>query len=119
MFRAFFIQLFSASLLLQMAACSGPLSTPGVLQPTSTIAATSAPAPTERTDSYQQNVHLFDYAAEAPVAITEETVRQEEGYTVHDIYYPSPREGDVPAYLVVPDGPGPFAGILLMHGSSG
>jgi predicted esterase len=25
----------------------------------------------------------------------------------------------VPAYLVAPDGPGPFAGILLMHGSSG
>jgi len=119
MFKKLFIQPFSAGLLLLIAACSGPLSTPGVLQLTSTIAAASAPAPTVGTDSYQQNIHLFDYAAEAPVAITEEAVRQEEGYTVHDIYYPSPKEGDVPAYLIVPDGPGPFAGILLMHGSSG
>jgi len=119
MFNKLFLQPFSVGLLLLIAACSGPLSTPGVLQPTSTIAATSAPAPTAGTDSYQQNVLLFDYAAEAPVAITEEAVRQEERYTIHDIHYPSPKEGDVPAYLVVPNEPGRFAGILLMHGSSG
>ncbi len=119
MFKAFFIQLFSAGILLLITGCSGSVSTPVVLQPTSTTAAASPAAPTTGTDSDQQNVHLFDYAAEAPVAMTEEAVRQGEGYTVHDIRYPSPKEGDVPAYLVVPEGPGPFAGILLMHGSSG
>ena len=68
---------------------------------------------------YEENVHLFDYDAGSPVQITEKAVEQEEGYTVHNISYPSPKGGDVPAYLVIPDGPGPYAGILLMHGSSG
>jgi uncharacterized protein len=118
-FRRFSIQLFSASLLILIAACGGPVSTPAVLQPTSTLAPTATPTPTRVADIYEQNVHLFDYEAESPVAMTEESVQQEEGYTVHDISYPSPKAGDVPAYLVVPEGPGPFAGILLMHGSSG
>ena len=115
MVRAFCIHLIYVHLLLLVAACNGSASTPPALQATSTV----APAPTQVPDSYEQNVHLFDYEAESPVAITEESVQQEEGYTVHDISYPSPKAGDVPAYLVVPEGPGPFAGILLMHGSSG
>jgi uncharacterized protein len=87
--------------------------------PTSTVAPTAVPAFTPVADIYEQNLHLFDYEVESPVAITEEAVQQEEGYTVHKIHYPSPKDGEVPAYLVVPEGPGPFAGILLMHGSSG
>ena len=70
-------------------------------------------------DIYEQNIHLFDYEAPFPVEITEKSVEEADGYTIHDISYPSPKSGDVPAYLVVPEGPGPFAGIILMHGSSG
>lgn len=77
--------------------------------------ATAAPAST----IYEQNIHLFDYETGSPVLITEESMQQAEGYTVHAIHFPSPKTGEVPAYLVVPEGPGPFAGILLMHGSSG
>ena len=119
MFRTFSIQLGSAGLLILVAACSGPVSTPALLQPTSTVAPTAAPTLTSVADIYERNVHLFEYESGSPVAITEESVQQEEGYTVHDISYPSPKDGDIPAYLVVPEGPGPFAGILLMHGSSG
>lgn len=75
--------------------------------------------PTTTPTTYEKGLFLFDYEIEAPVQITEVSVEQEAGYTVHDISYPSPKTGDVPAYLVVPDGTGPFAGILLMHGSSG
>src|SRR5690242_20470361 len=32
------------------------------------------------------------------------------GFTIHDFSFASPKGGRVPAYLVVPDGPGPFAG---------
>lgn len=119
MFRAFCIHLFYVHLVILVAACNGPASTPPILQATSTVAPTAAPTPTQVPDVYEQNVHLFDYEAESSVAITEESIQQAEGYTVHDISYPSPKDGDVPAYVVVPEGPGPFAGILLMHGSSG
>ena len=110
--------LFSGLFLL-LAGCNGIAGVPAAAQQTPTVAVTHAPTSTPITSIYEQNVHLFDYDAESPVLITEESVQQEDGYTVHDISYPSPKTGDVPAYLVVPNGPGPFAGILLMHGSSG
>ena len=85
---------------------------------TNTVISESTNTPTTQ-DIYAENIHLFDYDMGSEVQITENAVQQEDGYTVHDISYPSPKGGDVPAYLVIPDGSGPFAGILLMHGSSG
>jgi dienelactone hydrolase len=38
---------------------------------------------------------------------------------VHDISYASPKGGSVPAYLVVPPGSGPFAGIIFVHWGQG
>jgi dienelactone hydrolase len=105
--------------LIVLVACGGPAVTPTLAQQTPTAAITQALSLTPVTDIYEQNIHLFDYGAESPVVITEQSLQQEEGYAVHDISYPSSKTGDVPAYLIVPDGPGPFAGIILMHGSSG
>jgi predicted esterase len=119
MFRKLIVPLFSVCLLILLAACGAVGSTPMVIQPTPTVVVTVAPQSTPMTDIYQQNMHLFDYEADSPMRVTEASVRQEDGYTVHDISYPSPKSGEVPAYLVAPDGPGRFAGILLMHGSSG
>jgi poly(3-hydroxybutyrate) depolymerase len=68
---------------------------------------------------YEDNLHLFDYDMDQPVSITDNSIAQEAGYSLHDIAYPSPKGGDVTAYLLVPEGSGPFAAILLMHGSSG
>lgn len=104
---------------LLLVGCGGTAVPPGVVQTTPTVALTEVPTSTPLADIYEQNRHLFDYEADSPVLITEESVQREAGYTVHDISYPSPKTGDVPAYLVVPDGPGPFAGMILMHGSSG
>jgi len=59
---------------------------------------------------------LFAYDAEAPLDIQEENRRRGEGVTVIDLTYASPMGGRVPATLVVPDGDGPFAGLILQHG---
>jgi predicted esterase len=113
--------LYIVSLLIHLTACSGPLSTAtsAELESTPAPAVTVTPTSLPTIDIYEQNIHLFDYDAESHVLITEESVQQEDGYTVHGISYPSPKNGVVPAYLVVPEGPGPFAAIVLMHGSSG
>lgn len=102
-----------------LGACSGPIDTPIAAEQTPTVPISSTAISTPVPDIYEQNIELFDYDVKSPVTIKEISTTQEEGYTVQDIRYPSPKSGEVPAYLVVPDGEGPFAGIVLMHGSSG
>ncbi|HTS57021.1 MAG TPA: hypothetical protein VMH03_05700 [Terriglobales bacterium] len=59
--------------------------------------------------------HAFDYDANAPLDVQEAGVEHRGSVAVHDISYASPKGGRVPAYVVVPDGPGPFAAILWGH----
>lgn len=110
---------FSVLLSILLAACNAAPVIPATQLHTPTVAPASTPASTSIPDRYQQNIHLFDYDADTSSSITEASVRQQDGYTLHEISYPSPKDGDVPAYLLLPDGEGPFAAILLMHGSSG
>jgi hypothetical protein len=72
---------------------------------------TSPPAPPP-----PQVLRLFDYDARAPLALETVATRKQGTLTVQEITYASPRGGRVPATLIVPDGPGPFAGVLLLHG---
>lgn len=69
--------------------------------------------------SHEELAGLFAYDAQAPLDIREEKRLRDGGVTVIELNYASPRGGRVPAILVVPDGQGPFAGIVLMHGSGG
>lgn len=62
---------------------------------------------------------LFDYDSKAPLDVQIVSTQKKEGYTVQEITYASPKGGRVPALLTVPDGSGPFAGVLLMHGAPG
>ena len=105
---------------IHLAACNSFINTATEVPETSIAVSstTPSPAPTSQTEK-PEDISLFDYDVEAPLPITEVSVTQEEGYSIHDIHYPSPKTGEVPAYLVIPDGEGPFAGLLLMHGSSG
>lgn len=64
-------------------------------------------------------LRLFDYDAKAPLDLKVVSTEKKDGLTFQTINYASPRGGRVPALLIVPDGPGPFAGILLMHGAPG
>ena len=57
----------------------------------------------------------FDYDRAAPLEVQESSVQERSGVKLHDITYRSPVGGRVPAWLVVPDGKGPFAGILFGH----
>ena len=63
--------------------------------------------------------NLFAYDATAALDIQEEKRWRAGGVTVIDFNYASPRGGRVPATLVVPDGAGPFAGVVFMHGHGG
>ena len=119
MLKKFILHPLTVCLLILLPACGGPINATVPAEQVPAAANTEIPASTPITDIYEQNIHLFDYDSELPVLISETSVQQEDGYSVHDINYPSPKTGNVPAYLVVPEGTGPFAGIILMHGSSG
>lgn len=57
----------------------------------------------------------FDYDRNAPLGMKEIGVERRGAANIHDITYISPKGGDVPAYLVVPKGKGPFAAIIWGH----
>lgn len=58
---------------------------------------------------------LFEYDQISPLDVVEAGVEQRDGARIHDITYASPMGGRVPAYLIVPDREGRFAGLVLMH----
>ncbi|MFN2273586.1 MAG: alpha/beta hydrolase family protein [Anaerolineales bacterium] len=62
---------------------------------------------------------LFAYDHAAPLDIQEERRWKEGGTTWIDFTYASPKGGRVPARLVIPDGAGPFPGLILQHGGPG
>ncbi len=68
---------------------------------------------------YDENLHLFDYNQQALLNIQEVESFHDGDATVFEITYASPKGGNVPATLIVPDGEGPFAGIVMMHGMPG
>ncbi len=74
-----------------------------------------AAASTLRAQSYEDLVKRFDYDNRAPLDVREVGVEVRTGVRVHDISYASLKGGRVPAYLVVPDGKGPFAAVIWGH----
>ena len=65
---------------------------------------------------YEENRPLFDYDTAVPLDIREVASERSEGVDSIDLTYASPKGGRVPATLFVPDGNGPFPGLVLMHG---
>src|SRR4051812_42727407 len=61
----------------------------------------------------------FAYDAKAGLDVKEVGVETRGGVVVRDLSYASPKGGRVPAYLVVPPGKGPFAGIVYVHWGQG
>src|SRR6266540_2022719 len=60
-------------------------------------------------------VRHFDYDRQAPLGIKGVGVERRGDARVYDITYASPNGGVVPAYLVVPQGKGPFAAVIWGH----
>jgi dienelactone hydrolase len=65
---------------------------------------------------FAANRHLFDYDAAEPLDVEETGGGRTGGVTATDLTYRSPKGGRVPATLLVPGGPGRYAGIVMMHG---
>jgi dienelactone hydrolase len=63
--------------------------------------------------------NLYAYDATAPLGVREAGSRTTDGVTIRDLSYASPVRGQVPAWLVVPRGAGPFPVVLYAPGSSG
>ena len=61
---------------------------------------------------------LYDYDSAASFDVQELKTERKDGATVHDLSYAGPR-GRITAFLVVPDGEGPFPAVLFMPGAPG
>ena len=68
---------------------------------------------------YRENRYLFDYDAEVPLDVQQIRSARTGDITSYELTYASPKGGRVPATLFVPDGDGPFGGLVLMHGLPG
>jgi dienelactone hydrolase len=64
---------------------------------------------------YETNRELFEYDQTASLDIQERSSRKEDGLSIQEITYASPKGGRVPAMLMVPRGTGPFAGIVMQR----
>ncbi|HEU4767958.1 MAG TPA: hypothetical protein VFS77_11300 [Pyrinomonadaceae bacterium] len=60
-------------------------------------------------------VRHFDYDKKAPLHFKLLKVHKRGDVKILDITYASPKGGVVPAYLVVPSGDGPYAGVIWGH----
>lgn len=66
-------------------------------------------------ETYDKRLKRFDYDKSAPLDLKQNGVTERDGVKIYDISYLSLKGGRVPAYLVVPKGRGPFAGIIFGH----
>jgi dienelactone hydrolase len=64
---------------------------------------------------FETNRGLFEYDQKAPLDIQEASSRIEDGVSLIEITYASPKGGRVPATLMIPKGDGPFAGIVMQR----
>ncbi|HEX2078880.1 MAG TPA: alpha/beta fold hydrolase [Longimicrobium sp.] len=64
-------------------------------------------------------LHLFAYHRNAPLELQSSQIGAEDGVAIHQISYASPKGGRVTGRLFVPQGTGPFAGVVLAHGMPG
>jgi len=71
--------------------------------------------PIASNDFFEANRQLFEYDLDAPLDVREVSRRVENGLSVIEITYASPKGGRVPARLILPQGTGPFAGIVMQY----
>jgi dienelactone hydrolase len=111
--RRYRVPLLGFAFLLLAGGCASNASAPPTPSPSPTeVAPPSFPA--EPVDA----ATLTAYDAAAPLDLREESEpRDEGGIAVHDVTWLSPHGGRVSAWMVVPPGAGPFAGLVYLHGS--
>jgi dienelactone hydrolase len=65
---------------------------------------------------HEDNAALFTYDASLPLNVSLSAPVVQATHSEIDLAYDSPRGGRVPATLLIPRGPGPHPGIVMMHG---
>lgn len=116
---------------LLLAACGGstppaiqPNGTPTLETPPSATTVAAAPsittAPTRAAPSitplpFNSRLALFDYDKKISLDLQEKSVETRDGVLVHDISFAGSGNRRVLAYLIIPAGKGPFAGIVWFH----
>jgi pimeloyl-ACP methyl ester carboxylesterase len=68
-----------------------------------------------RGDDFAAQRALFDYDASIPLGIVEKGVEKREGVSIRDVTFNALAGKDVAAYIVTPEGKGPFAAVLWVH----
>ncbi len=66
-----------------------------------------------------QSMTLFDYNPQTPLDIQEISVTDKANVKIHDISYTGVNGKRIKAFLVVPQGQGPFAGVVFLHWGMG
>ena len=79
----------------------------------------AAPSASVSRNGPTADVSVFSYDPKAPLGLQVVSSEKQEGITIQTITYESPKGGRVPAALIIPEGKGPFAGMILMHGAPG
>ena len=69
--------------------------------------------------SFEELRPMFDYDRALPLKVEESGVEHKDDVSIHDVSYASPSNGRVRAYLVMPPGKGPFAGVIFVHPAPG
>jgi uncharacterized protein len=69
--------------------------------------------------TFDQLVPLFAYEGDRPFQAAEKVKTHAVGATVVDVIFIGAAGEPVEAYLILPDGEGPFPGVLFEHGSNG
>ncbi len=106
--------LASCACAILLGACAGSPAVSNVPQPSASGELDPPSFPAEPVDA----ATLTAYDQGLPLDLREEDEpRVEDGATVHDVSWLSPFGGRVSAWLVVPDGDGPFGGLVYLHGS--
>lgn len=71
--------------------------------------------PAASNDFFETNRQLFEYDRGISLDIQEVSSRIEDGLSIIEITYASPKGGRVPATLIVPQETGPFAGLVMQR----
>lgn len=69
--------------------------------------------------SFDDLKSIFYYDQKLPLDIEEAGIEDKDGISIHDISYAGSEDRRVKAYLVMPPGMGPFAGIIFVHPGPG
>ena len=68
-----------------------------------------------RGDDFAAQRALFNYDASIPLGVVEKGVEKREGVSIRDVTFNALAGKDVAAYIVTPEGKGPFAAVLWVH----